>query len=353
IFIAVMKYRIKFLYLLCILNAHNLVEVETKSIVDGISEEIYSCDYTRFETQLERLNLQTKINHETQLNQQKQLFNKIHELSLQIKGIESKLLEKHETEPQVSLVTPPAVDKILIMTEIREKLKQHDNILAKILNNQNDTQEHCEKINLNDHNQTDKLITLEKKIANIESNLIPKNISIEIINNQNNIQNLLKEMNLTNHTQTLKATISDQSDLMQKIDEKLTNIGNNFLPKNDQLKFYQDIQQYLNATEIYHKTEDHISNYQSYSTYCSDNKRLIKNHLYGPEPFVVPCREDGGVWTVIQRRINGSVDFYRNLSEYKTGFGNVDGEFFIGLDKLHALTSTLKPVELLIQLQRF
>ncbi|TMW40054.1 hypothetical protein DOY81_014866 [Sarcophaga bullata] len=51
--------------------------------------------------------------------------------------------------------------------------------------------------------------------------------------------------------------------------------------------------------------------------------------------------------------MDGSVDFYSNWSEYKTGFGNVDGEFFIGLAKLHALISTLKPVELLIQLQDF
>ncbi|TMW40304.1 hypothetical protein DOY81_014615, partial [Sarcophaga bullata] len=182
-FIAIMKYGITFLYLLYILNTQYLVEVETKSIGDGVTEEIYSCDYTRFETQLERLNLQTKINHETQLNHQQQLFNKIHELSLQIKGIEAKLLEKHEIEAQVSLVTPPPVDKILIMTEIREKLKQHDNVLVKILNNQNNTQELYEKNNLENHTQTlkntisDKLIGLEEidaKITNIESNLIPK-----------------------------------------------------------------------------------------------------------------------------------------------------------------------------------
>ncbi|TMW42125.1 hypothetical protein DOY81_012795 [Sarcophaga bullata] len=187
-----MKYCVAFLYLLCIWEAQHFAMGETKSITDDISEEIYSGDYTRFESQLERLNLQTKINYETQLNHQQQLFNKIHELSLQIKGIEEKLLEKHETEAQVSLVTP-----------------------------------------------------------------------------------------------------------------------------------------------------------------TPDNKRLIKNHLYGPESFLVLCREDDGVWTVIQRRIDGSVDFYCNWSEYKTGFGNVDGEFFIGLAKLHALTSTLKPVELLIQIQDF
>ena len=47
------------------------------------------------------------------------------------------------------------------------------------------------------------------------------------------------------------------------------------------------------------------------------------------------------------------MDFYRSWSEYKAGFGDLNGEVFIGLDKLHALTSTLKPMELLIQLQDF
>ncbi|CAF1440710.1 unnamed protein product, partial [Didymodactylos carnosus] len=44
-------------------------------------------------------------------------------------------------------------------------------------------------------------------------------------------------------------------------------------------------------------------------------------------------------WTIIQRRVNGSVDFYRGWKDYKTGFGDLRGEHWLGLSKIHALTS--------------
>ncbi|KAI8486251.1 Fibrinogen- domains (FReDs) [Branchiostoma belcheri] len=47
----------------------------------------------------------------------------------------------------------------------------------------------------------------------------------------------------------------------------------------------------------------------------------------------------GGGWTVIQRRIDGSVPFNRTWEEYKQGFGDKNGEYWLGNENIHLLTA--------------
>ena len=57
-------------------------------------------------------------------------------------------------------------------------------------------------------------------------------------------------------------------------------------------------------------------------------------------PVLVNCvSTSDGVWTAIQRRVNGLVDFYRGWNDYKEGFGAACSEYWIGNDAIYQLTS--------------
>ena len=72
----------------------------------------------------------------------------------------------------------------------------------------------------------------------------------------------------------------------------------------------------------------------------------------GKGHFDVYCdmRTDGGGWTVFQRRQDGSVDFYRGWNDYKSGFGELTAEFWLGNDKIHRLTAS-RPSSLRVELE--
>ena len=49
----------------------------------------------------------------------------------------------------------------------------------------------------------------------------------------------------------------------------------------------------------------------------------------------------GGGWTVIQHRVDDSLDCNRDWMSYKIGFGNLEGNFWLGLDSIMLLTNDL------------
>lgn len=68
-------------------------------------------------------------------------------------------------------------------------------------------------------------------------------------------------------------------------------------------------------------------------------------------PLKVYCDQttDGGGWAILQRRVSPfNLSFNRNWEDYRTGFGNLTGEFWLGNDNIHRLAAT--PVSFRVEL---
>ena len=93
---------------------------------------------------------------------------------------------------------------------------------------------------------------------------------------------------------------------------------------------------------------------------CKDafNQGARSSGIYRIKPdngpsFQVFCDmiTDGGGWTVFQRRKDGTENFYRNWLAYRNGFGTLNGNFWLGLERIHRLTAIGRSTTLKIEVR--
>ncbi|XP_052085174.1 uncharacterized protein LOC127722326 [Mytilus californianus] len=76
---------------------------------------------------------------------------------------------------------------------------------------------------------------------------------------------------------------------------------------------------------------------------CNDIPRHCDSGIYQIYPgtsagFNIYCDKKHYWWNVFQRRTDGSVNFYRNWTEYEEGFGDLRNEFWLGNKLIRQLT---------------
>ena len=72
---------------------------------------------------------------------------------------------------------------------------------------------------------------------------------------------------------------------------------------------------------------------------CWDATEIPAGDVFSPVPLKVMCdfKTAGGGWTIMQKRRDPHVDFYRTWAEYKKGFGRGD-TFWLGLEHIYRMT---------------
>ena len=81
-----------------------------------------------------------------------------------------------------------------------------------------------------------------------------------------------------------------------------------------------------------------------------DGVYTIDPHCPNQKPFKVYCNNQ---YTVFQRRMDGYENFNRGRTDYVSGFGSVWGEQWLGLEKIHCLTTRTARTEMRIDMADF
>ncbi|XP_039387690.1 angiopoietin-2 isoform X3 [Mauremys mutica] len=175
---------------------------------------------------------------------------------------------------------------------------------------------------------------LEKKVLDMEDKHTLQLQSIKdekdqlqvLVSRQNSIIEEL-EKQLVTATVNNSVMQKQQHDLMETVHNLLTMIAtpnsakNNFVAKEEQIRFKDCAEAFksgLTTSGIYTITVPNSA--EEKKTYCD-------------------MESNGGGWTVIQRRKDGSVDFHRTWKEYKMGFGDPAGEYWLGNELVSQLTN--------------
>uniref|UniRef100_A0A3P9IYC2 Angiopoietin like 3 n=1 Tax=Oryzias latipes TaxID=8090 RepID=A0A3P9IYC2_ORYLA len=275
----------------------------------------------------------------------------VHKTKAQINDIFQKLNIFDRSFYQLSVVTSE-------IKEEEEELKKTTSFLK--ANNEeirNLSLEINSKINniLQERTQLQKKVgSLEERLKGLSQSMIPSDQLSEITTLKEVID--AQERTITSLLKSVKEQhdqLDNQNTKIKHLEEKLSfdSFQDTVDKPVDADQTASDIFEYLTANTTGLEINDLPVDCSDLFNKGEDNSGIYMIKPNQSEPFYVYCEIDSdGSLTVIQRRLDGSVDFDESWDKYEKGFGDLEKDFWLGLQKIHSLTQQ-RPYILRIDLE--
>lgn len=200
---------------------------------------------------------------------------------------------------------------------------------------------------------------VNRELEDIENNLNTiRNVSTITKNKIDNIvqtNTIMKKQSPDIYIQRLREILSEilmYETNSRDVDTEIQELESIVLTNNEKISSLKKVTQHLHD-RCSESCQDTVQINEITGQDCQHiaNKGARTSGLYYIRPlrvrrhFLVYCEIDsaGRGWTVLQRRLDGSVDFAQNWIPYKEGFGYLSPddstEFWLGNEKIHSITT--------------
>ncbi|XP_056628570.1 angiopoietin-related protein 7 [Triplophysa dalaica] len=168
-----------------------------------------------------------------------------------------------------------------------------------------------------------------------------------------NLSSMLEQMNKNQESDVMKVVrqMMELEKLNQRQEARVTEAESKYSEIYNrieimQLQAAQSAPQQSTSDAIYDCASLYNKNYK-----ISGEYKLPKDDFLGTPELSIFCdmENNGGGWTVIQRRKIGLTSFNRDWKQYKNGFGAIRGDFWLGNE--HIFRMTRQPTVLRIDME--
>ncbi|XP_060654864.1 fibrinogen-like protein 1 [Drosophila nasuta] len=233
--------------------------------------------------------------------------------------------------------------------KLESEIRSKQNIIVKLKGELTDKSINLENCELQFKNLNSSLIEKDEKIKRFSENIQnntehQKTLEVQLEKSKSKLINKDKDIQLCqSEIDTLKRTSENIKEQQKKIELQFKDSETKLIDKVRENQLCRAEVDTLNKTLLNTLIQSSCSPFGD-----SDVHTL---NVSGIGFFDVLCDSQlaGPGWIVIQQRVGGNESFNRDWATYRKGFGAMDSDFFLGLEKIHRITS-LQRFELYIHL---